>query len=404
MKQNLSLCICIVLLYFVTVAGCTCKEQCIKIKKLGKNHKVLLTSADVRAVQQIQDTKGGLITCTEPSPDVAKAVSESISAAVSAMIKAAPVSLSASRSYAESIAQLTERLATIQLLRDSLYRACEAYANGLLTPIHYSIMLSRYDDLMVTLLMGELAAGAFGRQLAGAGMSADGIAKATSQVTEKKIQTREIALGLKSSLEGLVSTLELAKSKSDQETAKNIGVEIKRVKEFYEEISRIAESTALTAADTSLLQTTGVIIPQQNPRIAEILERIQKNYMEDTSLDTLLISCITVLNQGPDNRTVAADTPNQGPDNRAVAADTPFKTFCSDTFLPMLPGIVNTITRTKLHSLQIDKDEDSCIKTMQESLSNAESLLDYYRNVYCPCCKQQQNTEDNIGNRRCCPN
>jgi hypothetical protein len=58
---------------------------------------------------------------------------------------------------------MTERTQTIQLLRDSLYRACEAYANGALSDTTYALLLSRYDDTMVTMLSSELVAGAFGR-------------------------------------------------------------------------------------------------------------------------------------------------------------------------------------------------------------------------------------------------
>jgi hypothetical protein len=60
-----------------------------------------------------------------------------------------------SRAYAESLAQLTNRLATIQLLRDALYRACEAYANGALSNAAYAVILSRYDDLLIRPLIAK---------------------------------------------------------------------------------------------------------------------------------------------------------------------------------------------------------------------------------------------------------
>jgi myosin heavy subunit len=92
---------------------------------------------------------------------------------------------------AESLAQLGERLATIQLLRDGLFRACEAYANGALSDMSYAILLSRYDDTMVTLLSSELAAGAFGRSLAALSSEAGGTGKSSLDVAEKRERTRE---------------------------------------------------------------------------------------------------------------------------------------------------------------------------------------------------------------------
>ena len=67
---------------------------------------------------------------------------------------------------ASQIAQLGERLASIQLLRDKMYRACEAYANGATTQGGYISMLARVDKTMGAMLALEMSAGAFGRQLA----------------------------------------------------------------------------------------------------------------------------------------------------------------------------------------------------------------------------------------------
>lgn len=118
------------------------------------------TEVDKRIVYRVE-RDGVRITCAEPSPDVAKAVSEAFNlggaldvAARGAELPAegaARASLALSTARAEALAQLTNRLATIQLLRDGLYRACEAYANGALTKPSYAIITSRYDDIMVTL-------------------------------------------------------------------------------------------------------------------------------------------------------------------------------------------------------------------------------------------------------------
>ncbi len=121
------------------------------------------------AVRQTGNGRTERITCAEPSPDVATATSQAFSAAARASGQGSGSGDSGSGSmeagggvssnFAESIAQLGQRATTVQLLRDSLYRACEAYANGAIDESMYSVIVSRTDDLMVTLLMAELMSG-----------------------------------------------------------------------------------------------------------------------------------------------------------------------------------------------------------------------------------------------------
>src|SRR5918996_2892697 len=155
--------------------------------------KMLVTTADYRTINQTSTGKHSVhgrvtpnyITCAEPSPDVAKAISTALnvsgSAAATLPSGVTPaVAAAVSRAHAEAFVQLGERLATIQLLRDGLHSACEAYANGAITDTTYAVMLSRFDKVMVTMLVSEIAGGAFGRSLAGAGAGSSGQAEATA--------------------------------------------------------------------------------------------------------------------------------------------------------------------------------------------------------------------------------
>lgn len=96
------------------------------------------------------------IVCAEPSPDVALAVANSFGVGISVLGQG---SGSLTGAQAEGIAQLAERTVTVQLLRDAMYRACEAYANGAITGTTYNLIMSKNNDAMVTLMMGESAAG-----------------------------------------------------------------------------------------------------------------------------------------------------------------------------------------------------------------------------------------------------
>jgi hypothetical protein len=165
----------------------------------------LVSAAETRAVYQIAVDPGSVpgqvtpkhVTCAEPSPDIVKAVSDAFQAGASLDVSGLPadvkphVAAALAVARSQSAAQLGERIATIQLLRDALYRACEAYANGAISNTTYAVILSGFGDTMVSMLGSELAAGAFGRSLAGLGTEAAGKAAATAEISEKLKEHRE---------------------------------------------------------------------------------------------------------------------------------------------------------------------------------------------------------------------
>ncbi|MCC6469314.1 MAG: hypothetical protein IT563_13415 [Alphaproteobacteria bacterium] len=163
-------------------AGCTPRPQDILEEPgLGANKAVVLGSAsrsinsiEIREDSPLGQVRPRRIVCAEPSPDVATTIAQSITASFNAAAQmnnpqgqsiAAQAAGQFGQSSVQGAIQLGERLATVTLLRDSLHRACEAYANGALTDMSYSLILSRYHATMVTLLNSELTAGAFGREL-----------------------------------------------------------------------------------------------------------------------------------------------------------------------------------------------------------------------------------------------
>jgi hypothetical protein len=179
-----------VLIFLALPAGCGYLESKKLLNRYGlEQNDVLLTGAEYRAIVATRVDKGDYrlghviprnIRCAEPSPDIAKAISDALSTAIAAEVTkgaaSGQIDVRLSRETSEAFAQLGERLATIQLLRDGLFRACEAYANGAIGAVNYGAILSAYDDLTVTLLAAEMTAGAFGRALAAASSTASGTA------------------------------------------------------------------------------------------------------------------------------------------------------------------------------------------------------------------------------------
>ena len=84
------------------------------------------------------------VVCAEPSPDAIKAM------AVKGDISYNSANLGLTT--AQALGELGERTELIGLLRDSLYRSCEAYMNGLLSDAEYRNMLTYWDVYTATLL------------------------------------------------------------------------------------------------------------------------------------------------------------------------------------------------------------------------------------------------------------
>ena len=87
--------------------------------------------------------------CAEPSPDALTGIAASVAASANVQGK---VDAKVAASLAEAVQTVGRRTQTIQLLRDGLYRACEAYINGALTEKEYRLLLSRIDDFAITLV------------------------------------------------------------------------------------------------------------------------------------------------------------------------------------------------------------------------------------------------------------
>jgi hypothetical protein len=123
------------------------------------------TTADIRLVTTRQrHGSPDPIICTEPSPDVAKALSAAAAASVQA---AKGGSGSGGAASAEAVLALAGRSTALLGLRDGLYRACEAYANGALGADAYALVLSRYGQLMTTLFLGQDITGSAGTAAGG---------------------------------------------------------------------------------------------------------------------------------------------------------------------------------------------------------------------------------------------
>ncbi len=154
------------------------------------------------------------IICAEPSPDVASAVASSLGFGLNILGKA---NTAISSAQGTALAQLAERTITVQLLRDQMYQACQAYSNGAISGTEYSLLMSRNNDAMVTLMLGESAARLVGRDLATA--SVDGRAEATASMPDVMKALEEVETTQEQAENANNAAIGAAKTKAATDTA-----------------------------------------------------------------------------------------------------------------------------------------------------------------------------------------
>jgi hypothetical protein len=327
----------LLLIALVTVGNSGCG-----LRYLGDST-TLFTKADQRLVVNAPAKLDGgrnvprHIFCAEPSPDVAKAISEStnVSGALDAIVRsreapaegALKAAAAVSRARAEALAQLTNRLATIQLLRDSLYRACEAYSNGALSEITYAVMLSRFDKVMVTLLTGELVAGNFGQPLAVLGTSASGgshsAAMKSQQDANKAAESQEAvntarteqatkkteAVDAQKALNECRTTTPGDECKSQQTTLNTKNAELAAADSKLSNaiLTSLGDVSAAAVSNASTVFALGVGAAPAgqgaNPEagVTNALVTMQRKYLENINADPLIVACLTVLDRDRDD-------------------------------------------------------------------------------------------------------
>ncbi len=255
------------------------------------------------------------IVCSEPSPDVATTIATSFAGAVSVFGKG---SASLSASQIENMAQLVERTATIQLLRDKMYQSCLAYANGAISGTTYSLIMAQLDKTIVSLLLGENAAGAFGRSGAALGSktnatSESAVSSATgSEKLDKAVDAVAEAQAALAAAEQ--KNADVQKEKGDACAAEKatesgagaacnaIALEAQKVKQAENRLQatlRVLQSVATNRSTASAEATdvNGVGSRSVTPSadLARELRLMQDNYLSEESVDLFIPTCMVEL-------------------------------------------------------------------------------------------------------------
>jgi len=218
----------------------------------------------------------------------------------------------------ESMAQLVERTATIQLLRDKMYQTCLAYANGAISGTTYSVIMAQLDRTIVTLLMSENAAAAFGRSGAviGTQTSASGSSSMTGPGSEQALDKSVKAVGdaqsaLLKAQEGLAAVtkekgeacgLEKASETGPGDACKAIAAEESKVAEAENHLNatlRVLQTTTVVQsnarAETSKASGIGGLDRSPTADLARELRLMQDNFLQQDPNDLFLPTCMVEL-------------------------------------------------------------------------------------------------------------
>lgn len=231
------------------------------------------------------------IVCAEPSPDVAATVANSFGVGWS-ILDSGSGSISASE--AEGLIQLAERTVTIQLLRDQMYRACEAYANGAITGTTYSLITSKNNKTMVSLLLGETAGGAVGRKLGALGASADAQVRSSMQgLAENSLEARQAAADLQQA----ETELSEAEGLPDSDSTKAGKVELAEAKrdEAAQALQHSTLAVSNSTAEVGTVIAGGNIDLNESAELAAVLREMQEQFLRSDFLEDFVSTCLVEL-------------------------------------------------------------------------------------------------------------
>lgn len=210
---------------------------------------------------------------------------------------------SISGAQAEGIAQLAERTVAIQALLKQGYQACLDYANGAINGTTYSLRTTRLDDLMVTLILAEVAGGAFGRSGAAIGTKASASASARlaeglredfdtakAELAEANVKVADAKTKL---TEAEAATPQVP---DDVKTAKQeLKVAIAERDAARQLMTASADTAAQAAAEASEIIALGGLTPKTDAAIAKELGLMQERFIDVDPSQSWISACMIEL-------------------------------------------------------------------------------------------------------------
>lgn len=209
-----------------------------------------------------------IVVCAEPSPDALSAYAAELAAKADLPNR---VSAQISSAFQESASFTGLRTQSIQLLRDSMFRICEAHMNGAITAGQYDILARRYQKHTVALLAIEQLTGAI--KVPPITINTSGSAEAARSISEMRLES--------STLDKKISDLEKKKgdSSTSEDDKKSLDEQIKQAKSDKEAISKgieNAKGTLVSGNTVSNVSALGLPTQRGDLHIQAIATTVEK--------------------------------------------------------------------------------------------------------------------------------
>ena len=207
-----------------------------------------------------------------------------------------------------------------------MYQTCLAYANGAISGTTYSFIMSRLDDTIVTLLMGETAGGAFGRKLAFIGGKSNASASAVLSSLPGRITDLEDRIAATTAAEEELRKAEdnlaqhVASKPNEGQEAQHeartaeLKADVKKAEGKRNAVQRLMkdtlEATSDSAAEITRIESGGNrhVIP--DPLIAATLADMQAEFLLQDVSSAIVTACVVELGRqfgtGTDRHIAAA--------------------------------------------------------------------------------------------------
>ena len=154
--QNIFKSFCLLLLA-VSVSGCADLTHFnLMHSNYDRQQTLSFIDAKQRVVATSKDASGQMAICAEPSPDALSAIAASQGFSLSNET----INAALNNSLAESASSIGIRTQSIQLMRDAMYRLCEAHMSGAIDNLSFETMHRRFQSSMVAILAIEQLTGA----------------------------------------------------------------------------------------------------------------------------------------------------------------------------------------------------------------------------------------------------
>lgn len=201
--------------------------------------------------------------CAEPSPDALTSLGASLGASV---LRPAGSTTQIGGSIGESSAFVGLRTQSIQLMRDAMYRACEAYMSGAIDEEDYLFLQRRFQAQVVGLLAIEQLTGAIAAQPVavhmnasaqaggGANEEADRLAQARKSLAEQKVKRDAAVADRDKAKAEAAAAQEKADKFEDKEDAKLTDEEKKLRADAESKKEAMKRAESQLALDTQLVE------------------------------------------------------------------------------------------------------------------------------------------------------